>query len=259
MQFPDRWAWFVDKLGGVLVSLDPRSDDSYLVQHGFLVWLAPLGLSLLLGRQALRLRKQGLRAFTASGLRRPRHAALLASAWLGLLAVLPIHTVHSLRWRSWAFPWRQGLPITFLIIPALVWLWSLDKKLLRGMVALALAASLVVGTRKTLELVEHETSPRMTQGYAEVGAYLERLAPHTGTMGIEHQGLGVFTDAPLYWLACWSPPALASTLLRELPIERIVLRPGELGCASLDGIRARLKRERSFVAGYPMTVYRIAR
>ncbi len=259
MQFDSRWAWFVDKLGGVLVSLDPRSDDSYLVQHGFLVWLVPLGLALLLGRQGLRLRTQGSRAFTHSALRRPRHAALLACAWLGLLAVLPIHTVHSLRWRSWAFPWRQGLPITFLIIPALLWLWSLESKLLRGIAALALAASLVVGTRKTLELVKHETSPRMTKGYADVGAYLERLAPRTGTMGIEHQGLGVFTDAPLYWLACWSPPALASTLVRELPIERIVLRPGELGCSSLDGIRARLQRERSFVAHYPMTVYRITR
>jgi hypothetical protein len=259
MQFDTRWAWLKDKLRGVLVSLDPRSNDSYLVQHGFLAWLAPLGLSLLLGRLGLRLAKQGRRAFTHSGLRRPRHAALLASAWLGLLAVLPIHAVHSLRWRPWAFPWRQGLPITFLIIPALIWLWSLDSKLLRSVVALALAASLVVCSKKTLELVVHKTSPRMTQGYAEVGAYLERLAPRTGTMGIEHQGLGVFTDAPLYWLACWSPPALASTLVRELPIERIVLRPGELACSSLDGIRARLQRERSFVAHYPMTLYRIKR
>jgi hypothetical protein len=259
MQFDSRWAWFVDKLAGVLVSLDPRSDDSYLVQHGFLVWLVPLGGLLLLGRYALRLRAEGPRARFGAGLGRPRHAALLASAWLGLLAVLPIHTVHSLRWRSWAFPWRQGLPITFLIIPALIWLWSLDRRLARLPAVLALGASLYIGGQKTLALVQHETSPRMTGGYAEVGAYLERLAPRTGTLGIEHQGLGVFTDAPLYWLACWSPPSLAATLVRELPIERIVLRPGELGCSSLNGIRARLSPERSFARHYPMTVYRVAR
>jgi hypothetical protein len=224
-----------------------------------LVWLVPLGVSVLLGRYALRLFAQGARARVGAGLRRPRHAALLASAWLGLLAVLPIHTVHSLRWRSWAFPWRQGLPITFLIIPALIWLWALDKRPLRLLVLLALGASLYVGSKKTLDVVQHETSPRMTEGYADVGAYLQRVALRSGTLGIEHQGLGVFTDAPLYWLACWSPPSLASTLVRELPIERIMLRPGELACSSLNGIRARLSPERSFTRHYPMTLYRVAR
>jgi hypothetical protein len=259
LEFDSRWDWFVDKLRGVFVSFDPWSDDSYLVQHGVLVWLAPFGVVLLLGRQGLRLPSFGLRVLGFAELRRPRHAALLASAWTGFLAVLPIHTVHSIRWRSWAFPWRQGLPITFLIIPALIWIWSLDRVLLRALVALLLALSLVVCGQKTLELVQHKTSSRMCQAYAEVGAYLNQLTPSTGTLGMEDQGLGVFTDAPLYWLACWSPPALASTLVRELPIERIVLRPGELGCSSLDGIRTRLQRERSFLAHYPMTLYRIAR
>ncbi|MEO8900224.1 MAG: hypothetical protein ABI488_01410 [Polyangiaceae bacterium] len=259
MHFDTRWHWFVDKLHGVLISLDPRSDNSYLVQHGYLVWLVPLGVVLLCARQAVRSRAQGLRALTFSGLRDPRHAALLASALLGFLAVLPIHTVHSLRWRSWAFPWRQGLPITFLIIPAAIWLWSLDRLVLRALVTLALAASLVVCARKTDELIETPVPTGMTRSYAEVGAYLNRLAPTGGTLGMEHQGLGVFTEAPLYWLACWSPPALASTLVQRLPIERILLRPGELGCPSLAGIRSRLSRERSFVDHYPVTLYRIAR
>ena len=257
MQFDSRMAWLVDKLKGVLVRLDPASDDSYLVQLSYLVWLVPLGLVWFSLRRALRLPRLGLRALRCDGLRRPRHAALLASAWVGLLAVAPIHTVHSLRWRSWAFAWRQGLPLVFLILPIAIWLWSQRAWLPRALVALALALSIVVCGQKTIELLQARVSPRMFQAYADVGAYLDSVAPTHGTLGIEQQSLAVFTDAPLYWLACWSPPDLASTLLRELPIDRIVLRPGEWNCSSLNGVRARLRKERTFTAHYPMTLYRI--
>ena len=259
MPFDTRSAWLVDKLKGVWLSLDPSDPNSYLVQMSYLVWLVPLGLVLLVARLGLRCRTQGLRALRSAGLRRPRHAALLASAWVGLLAVAPIHTVHSLRWRDWAFPWRQGLPLLFLILPIAIWLWSLGKWLPRVLVASALAISVVVCGQKTVELLQARVSPRMFQGYAEVGAYLDRVAPSHGTLGMEHQSLAVFTQEPLYWLACWSPPELASGLLRELPIERIVLRPGEFHCPSLDQIRGRLHPEQTFTAHYPMTIYRIAR
>jgi len=78
-------------------------------------------------------------------------------------------------------------------------------------------------------------------------------------LGMEHQWLAVFTAQPLYWLACWSPPAFAQVLIRDLPIDRIVLRPGELNCPSLDRIRAQLRAERSFTAHYPLMLYRIER
>ena len=259
MHFDSRWDWLVDKLHGVLVSLSPVDDNSYLVQLGFLVWLVPLAVTARLIERVGRVARSGWPALRADGLRRPRHAAWLASAWLGLFAVLPIHTVHSLRWRDWAFPWRQGLPLVFLIIPCAVWLWSRTHWLPRMLAALALALSLLVCGRKTDELLAARPSPRMFQGYAEVASYLDRVGPTHGTLGMEHQSLAVFTEAPLYWLACWSPPELAKALLAELPIERIVLRPGELGCSSLNGIRSRLRPERAFSEHYPMTLYTITR
>ncbi len=259
MPFDSRWAWLADKLHGVLISLSPFDGNSYLVQLSYLTWLAPLGVACLVIERAARALRYGRRALQADALRKPRHAALVASAWVGLLAVLPIHTVHSLRWRDWAFAWRQGLPLVFLIIPSAVWLWSRRAWLARALVALTLVVSLVICGQKTQELLAARPSPRMFQGYADVAAYLDSVGPTHGTLGMEHQSLAVFTDAPLYWLACWSPPELASTLLRELPIERIVLRPGELGCSSLSGIRSRLRLERSVDAHYPMRVYTIER
>lgn len=260
MHFDDRWAWLLDKLHGVLVSLSPVDSNSYLAQLGFVAWLVPLGM---IGGCAERVQRgmaQGFRtSLRSDSLRRPRHAALLASALLGGLAVLPIHAVHSMRWRDWSFSWRQGLPLLFLVFPAALWLWSRSHWLPRALVAVALAVSLVVGGQKTNELLELRLSPGLLQGYADVAEYLDRVAPTHGTLGMEHQPLAVFTDAPLYWLACWSPAELASTLLARLPIDRIVLRPGELGCPSLNGIRSRLQQERVFSEHSPMVVYAITR
>ncbi|MET0795608.1 MAG: hypothetical protein ABW061_29080 [Polyangiaceae bacterium] len=259
MPFGSRWEWFVDKLKGVLVSLDPDGIDSYFIQLSYLVWVVPLGLLLLLLRQLARTRHQGWRALGCAGLRRPRHVALLASAWLGALAVAPLHTVHSLRWRSWAFAWRQGMPLVYLVIPVVFWLVAFDRRALRALVSVLLALSLVVCARKTNEVLQRKVSTAQLDAYADVARYLDAHAPTNGTLGIEHQSLGVFTAQPLYWLACWSPAAFAQVLVRELPIDRIALRPGELHCPSLDRIRAQLRLEQSFTAHYPMTLYRIER
>ena len=259
LQFDSRIAWFLDKLAGVRVSLDPNNDESYFVQLSYLVWLVPCGLFWFTLRQGLRLKKQGLRALRVAGLRRPRHAALLASAWVGVLAVAPLHTVHSLHWRTWSFAWRHGMPLLYLIIPIVIWLWSLNSAWLRALVAIVLSLSIVVCARKTQEVLARHVPTQILEGYAEVAQYLDDVAPTGGTLGMEHQGLAVFSAQPLYWLACWSPPAFASTLLRDLPIDRIVLRSGEYRCPSLAQIRSRLRLERSFNRHYPMAVYRIDR
>lgn len=258
-QFGDRWSWFIDKLRGLRLSFDPDNLESYLVQLSYLAWVVPFGIAVLILRQLGRTRSGGWSALGCASLRRPRHAALLASAWLGVLAVAPLHTVHSLRWRTWAFGWRQGMPLAYVVIPIVIWLWALDKRALRALLATLIAVSLVVCARKTEEVLARRVPTAPLEAYADVARYLDAHAPTRGTLGMEHQSLAVFTAEPLYWLACWSPPAFAQVLLRELPIERIVLRPGEISCPSLDRIRPQLRVERSFTAHYPLTLYRIER
>ncbi len=259
MQFATRTAWLVDKLRGVLVSLDPNGIDSYLVQLGYLVLLAPLGLALLAFGRLTRLARRGFPALRQDALRRPRHAALLASAWVGALAVAPLHTVHSLRWRSWAFAWRQGMPLLYLLIPIVIWLLALERRSLRLLASVLLALSLLVCARKTDEVLERHVPTEPLEAYADVAHYLDAHGPTGGTLGMEHQSLAVFTTEPLYWLACWSPPAFAERLVARLPIERIVLRPGELYCPSLARIRSQLRPEQAFTTHAPLTLYRIER
>ncbi len=259
MQFATRTEWLLDKLHGVLVSLDPDDIDSYFVQLSYLVWLAPTGLVLLAVSRLPGLAKGGVRALRKDALRRPRHAALLASALLGALAVAPLHTVHSLRWRSWAFAWRQGMPLLYLLIPIVIWLLAFERRALRLLVAVLLALSLLVCALKTDEVIERHVPTQPIEAYAEVARYLDAHTPTRGTLGMEHQTLGVFTAEPLYWLACWSPPSFAEILVAQLPIDRILLRPGELRCPSLVRIRSLLRPEQVFTAHSPMTLYRIER
>lgn len=260
LQFDNRFDWFVDKLAGLRLSFNPDADESYFVQLSYCTWLVPFGLLLFGLRQALRVRARGLRGVLSRlELRRPRYAALLASAWVGLLAVAPLHTVHSLHWRTWSFGWRHGMPLFYLIVPIAVWLVAFRQRVATLCVCFLLALSLVVCGRKTAEVLERRIPTRVLDGYAEVASYLSSVAPTAGTLGIEHQALGVFSAEPLYWLACWSPPEFAGTLVRELPIDRVLVRGEELRCPSLNAIRARLSLERTFDAHYPMALYRITR
>jgi len=225
------------------------------VQLSYLVWLVPFGLAVWPFHQISRWRKN----HSQPSFRDPRHAALLASAWVGLLAVLPLHTVHSLHWRSWAFGWRQGMPLMYLIIPIALWLLSSASSVVRAGVAVLLALSIVVCARKSREVLLRHVPTEPLAAYAEVAHYLDTVAPTRGTLGIEHQSLAVFTAQPLYWVACWSPPEFAATLVRELPIERVLLRAGESRCPSLTAIRSLLRPERAFTRSAPSTLYRIVR
>ena len=200
-----------------------------------------------------------MRALSRPGFCHPRHAALLASAWVGGLAVLPLHTVHSLHWRTWAFGWRQGMPLLYLIVPIAIGLFAWNSIVVRAAVLSLLGLSILRCAARTQGVLERHVPTEPLAGYAEVARYLDRVAPTRGTLGIEHQSLAVFTAEPLYWLACWSPPEFAATLIRELPIDRVLLRPGESRCPSLSGIRAQLRPERTFNAHAPMVLYQIVR
>src|SRR5262249_53911723 len=160
----------------------------------------------------------------------PRHAALVASAGAGALALVPVHLVHSLHWYTWTFGWRQGLPLCLVIVPILVVVVGRATAPARAAVLVAFALGSVSAARQAITAPNSEVPLGWLETRREVGAYLERVAHGTGTLGIEPQPVAASSDAPLHWLACWSPPALTAELTRRLPIERVILAPEELHC-----------------------------
>ncbi len=239
-----------DKLDGLLVAFDPWSEHSYLAQFGVIAWAAPLGTAFLV-HQILK-RRSPLDSWA-----RPRHAIWVASAFVGLLAVVPIHLVHAEYGRPWAFSWRQGLPLIFVLLPVALWLFFRAKAVGRLIVMTAFVLSMSSSLTKTLSVQERVSRQGWLDVRAQAGAYLQRVAMNSRTLALHSQTLSAFTDAPLYWLACWSPPELPEMLVRERGIERIVLAPRDLSCPSVASLRPRLELERSFSNAAELRVFRI--
>jgi hypothetical protein len=120
-------------------------------------------------------------------------------------------------------------------------------------------AGSVPAARRAISMPNSEVSPAWLEARRQVGRYLDQVAYGSGTLGIEPQPVAAFSDAPLHWLACWSPPALADELVRALPIDRVILAPDEARCPALAKVRDRLVIERTFGTRYPMSVFRLQR
>jgi hypothetical protein len=238
------WACAVEKLDGILEALHPNSRESYVAQFGTVVYLLPLSL---IGLAVVLVRARGKARLYWARLRSARYASLVASSLIGVLSVLPIHLVHSLHWNTWAFGWRQGLPLFFVLAPLLLLLlagfFARGARLVGRGFAVAAAVTLAFSCfslgQKTLALRESDTSEEMLAARRAIADYLQRFALRERTLGIEPQPIAAFTDAPLDWLACWSVPELAERLVEERHVTRVVLRQPELDCPSLALIRSR--------------------
>jgi hypothetical protein len=162
-----------------------------------------------------------------------------------------------LHWRSWAFGWRQGLPLAFLLLPAAAWLFLRTGALGRWAVGAGFAFSLYATATKSFELRERDARPGWLEIRRAAAGYLDRVALESRTLGIEPQPISAFTSAPLDWLACWSPPELAELLVQQRGVDRIVLDPSEFNCPSVARLRPRLKLERLFRGTEVIGVFRI--
>jgi hypothetical protein len=262
----------LDRLAGVGVAFSPVGKDSYVAQFGWAAYALPLAA--LLAAFAPVRRQLGL-------LRHARYATLLASFVVGCMAALPLHLVHSAHWNAWGFGWRQSLPLFFALAPLLVFLLAAPvlaragpararvaarerrralwlPSALTGLASLALLQAFVTLGLTSLHLGDDPLHEARVDGARVAGAYLQRRALHERTLGIEPQPIGAYTDAPLDWLACWSPPEVAPLLLEKRHVTRVVVTARGLRCPSLARIRERLVLEAELQPHGGMRVLRVA-
>lgn len=263
----------LDKLVGLGVAFSPVGKDSYAVQFGWTAYALPLAALLALHAPVRRRLRR---------LRHARYATLLASFVVGCVAALPLHLVHSAHWNEWGFGWRQSLPLYFALVPLLLLLLATPvlgrargararaaagerhgaarwlPVLVSGLTLLALLEALVTLGRTSLHLGDDPTHEARVDGARVAGAYLERVARNERSLGIEPQPIGAYTDAPLDWLACWSPPEMAPLLIEKRHVTRVVVYARALGCPSLARIRERLVLEAELQPHGGMRVLRVA-
>jgi len=248
----------LDKLGGLPVAFSPAGKESYIAQFGWTAYALPLVALLALSarvRRRLRL------------LRHARYATLLASFVVGCVGALPLHLIHSAHWNEWGFGWRQSLPLFFAVAPLIVVLlaapvlarsgplWA--PLALSGLALVALLQAFVTLGRASLELGDDPLHEARVDGARVAGAYLTRVARSERSLGIEPQPIGAYTDAPLDWLACWSPPEVAPLLVEKRHVTRVVATARALRCPSLARVRERLVLEAELQPHGGMRVLRV--
>jgi len=263
----------LDKLAGLGIAFSPVNKDSYVAQFGWTAYALPLVA--LLALVAPVRRRLGI-------FRHARYSTLLASFLVGCAAALPLHLVHSAHWNEWGFGWRQSLPLFFALAPLLVLLLAAPVLLragfvrnraksvgtrglvrwlpvaLSGAALVALLQAFVVLGRASLHLGDDPLHEARVDGARVAGAYLERVARNERSLGIEPQPIAAYTDAPLDWLACWSPPEVAPLLIEKRHVTRVVASARALRCPSLALVRERLVLEAELQPHGGMRVLRVA-
>ncbi|HEX5097943.1 MAG TPA: hypothetical protein VFV94_00515, partial [Polyangiaceae bacterium] len=129
---------------------------------------------------------------------------------------------------------------------------------LAGLALVALLQAFVTLGRASLHLGDDPLQEARVDGARVAGAYLERVALRERSLGIEPQPIGAYTDAPLDWLACWSPPEVAPLLVEKRHVTRVVATVQALRCPSLARIRDRLVLEAELQPHGGMRVLRVA-
>jgi hypothetical protein len=241
--------WLLERLAGLGVSLDPGSAYSYVHSMGPAVYAPFLVLGLVF---AVRGRTAALLSCLAS----PQAATVLASVLFGVLLTLPAHLTPADFWQKYVFSWRHGLTLLFLTVPALAWLLTRDDSLPRVVGAGLAALSLWSGIGDVLFMLE----PRglMQKGLSEAGAFLS-ARPGTNALVIDGVPLvALFTENGLYWTGCGDRPEVLQVLHDRLPIDYVLLRPGERdACVSAKWLLPRLTEVKRLGLGLrDYTVYR---
>ena len=235
--FPDSLPAFVwDRLQGVLVAFDWRSDESYIAHFGWIAYLVPTVLLL----AAWRL----LRAGPRSWLDLPAARALpVATVLTGLGMLAPVHAAHMTFVYSWLFGFRHGLPLILLIVPALAYLdsqvrWGAQGRRVGSALATAVVlATLVWNVQAMQTLFERDLKFSLTDGERQMVKWLEHQKPRPSVVTTQPWMFGAFSRAGYHWTLCRHKPEHTLKLLRHAKADYVLVRRHERDCKFVHGLR----------------------
>lgn len=229
---PSIWEFIRDRAAGLLTAFNPRSENSYAASFGggaYLPLLAGVAAVWPHGWLLSRLRNA------------PKAASLLLGVFLAGLALLaPVHATHATFFKPWLFGWRHGLPFILVILASLGVLLVHPKRLLRAATACVVT---VVVAANCLALAHELSSPQPggpSTGETALVAWLESAAVPPTILTTKAQQLSLWTRALIHWSYCADDPNQTVTLLNDLPIDYLILYPGEEHCPFVSSLESRL-------------------
>jgi hypothetical protein len=209
--------WLRVRVASLGVMFGPSNEYSYVKSFGVVAYLVPLAAIAILA-ELVRRRK----------VRAPQSLYLTAMLLAGLFFFFNLTLYQSAVWMPWLFGWRHGLPFVFLLILAVPWLVSRAGRFAPA-VAIVLLVSVAANAAAVLAFVRAPDT-RLTSAETELVSWLNAQPRGAGAITTNAQILGSMTDAPLYWTNCDAPGETIRSMLRQLPIQSVVLYEKEARC-----------------------------
>jgi hypothetical protein len=230
---PSAIAWLRDRAGGLVVAFDPRHPLSYFASFQTNVLLLPLALAAfaLAGRE-----RSG--APDGLGPRAARSAVVVATALAGLGSLAGVHALHATYVWEWWFHWRHGLPLVFLLALALAVAWASGARWAR---LVASAVVVIAALQGAFAIARALGDPRYAPGGPSVEeralvAWIDGAPDPPTLLTTRPQALAAWSArGRFHWLDCAEDRAQTESLLRALPIDGVVVYPGEAACPALRG------------------------
>jgi hypothetical protein len=245
--------FLIDRGQGFLVAFHPLGTHSYIVSFGPVVYLIPLlTLALLLstaGRQRLLL-----------GLRARASITPLATVLTGLAGLAFPHLAHSIWFGGWQFHWRQGLPMIFLIVPALGYLLPRRREqpptAWRAVALLLTGGSLAwLATHLPSQVGWRNASPTLAE--LELSRWLGAQDPPPLSLSTMARRLSLLSRESFHWIHCEDSAEQTRRYFRYLDVDYLIVPKRGLRCPFFVGLEAELEQTAVFGEGASrLTVFR---
>lgn len=226
---PGLWPTLLDRFEGLRIAFDPNNSQSYVHHFNAAVYLLPLAalqLAWVLLRRPLPRRLELA----------PRHALVVATLGMGLGMLLPVHMSHMAFSKEWLFGFRHGLPLLFLILPALAYLDAHAARALQIATAAVLALSLAMNAVDMKKLFETKFRTGLLPHEAQLVQWFDTQVPLPKVVTTRPWELGTYSRSGYHWILCNSDPAQTLRLLRDAGADYVVLFEADRGCPFAAGL-----------------------
>lgn len=227
---PTTWEWLQDRLSGVWLSIEPFGEASYTRHFGLAVYVIPAAL-VVLAYTLARSRPDASRGLPA------RLALPVACALAGAGMLLPVHLLHMAFDTPWLFGTRHGLPLVFMLVPALALLDAYGSRVVRATSAALLVASFVSGAAATKKMSDYGTKNGLGENGLALVEWLDDHRTPVSAVTTRPWSLGAFSRSGYHWILCQTDPKITLDLLEHAGADYVLVYPNERGCNFISDLR----------------------
>ena len=222
--------FLLDRVWGIGVAFDWRSEQSYVHHFGALAYAVPLGLLHLFWVLGRRWRPRSLAL-------EPARALPVAALLTGVGMLLPVHAAQMTFVYDWLFGFRHGLPLVLLVVVALAYLDGHAGRAGRALALVLIVAAAVGNARGMHDLMNRDLKHGLKPGEKNLVQWLESREPLPAVVTLQPWKYGAFSRAGFHWTLCSHPPEQTLRLLRHAGADLVIYRRWERKCRFLEGLQ----------------------